>query len=174
VVCGALLAVSSLGAALWLAAVLRGQVSGRAARLASRLTPRVVQAAIGLAVGAAVVSGPLGGQAIGTVGGPAHHPTAGSVSRAAPALPEGWTPDRPAASSAGRLTPVVVVRGDTLWDIAARHLGRGASLAQVAAEWPRWHAINRATIGPNPDLIFPGQRLTPPRSRQRTDREESS
>jgi nucleoid-associated protein YgaU len=68
---------------------------------------------------------------------------------------------------------VVVARGDTLWDIAARHLGRRASTAQVAAEWPRWHAINRATIGPNPNLIFPGQRLTPPRSRQQTDREES-
>lgn len=58
----------------------------------------------------------------------------------------------------------VVRGGDTLWDLAARHLGPGATPAQIAAEWPRWYAANRASIGPDPDLIHPGQRLVPPMS----------
>jgi nucleoid-associated protein YgaU len=181
VVCAGLLGLSSVGAALWLAALLRGQLTGRLARLATQLTPRIVQAAIGLSVGAAVVGGPLGGAALGQVAGPIHHPIAQSGARAArsPALPPGWSPDRPAARSIARVAPVVVVRGDTLWAIAARHLGRGASAAEVAAEWPRWHAANRSTIGPDPDLILPGQRLVAPLNGQRPgtpqhNREESS
>ena len=99
-----------------------------------------------------------------------------------PCLPPGWTPDRPAApprraapTSALSLvttTPhraravseeVVVRRGDTLWDIAARHLGPDASAADIAAEWPRWYVANRSLVGPDPGLIRPGQRLRPPR-----------
>jgi resuscitation-promoting factor RpfA len=59
-------------------------------------------------------------------------------------------------------TSVVVRRGDTLWDIAARHLGPAATVARVAAEWPRWYHANRAVIGPDPDHLEPGQRLHPP------------
>jgi len=58
--------------------------------------------------------------------------------------------------------PVLVRPGDCLWDIVARHLGPGATDAQVAQAWPRWYAANRAVIGPDPNLIYPGQRLTPP------------
>jgi nucleoid-associated protein YgaU len=58
---------------------------------------------------------------------------------------------------------VVVVRpGDSLWAIAQRHLPPRASAEQIAAAWPRWYAANRRLIGPNPDLLLPGQRLTPP------------
>lgn len=57
---------------------------------------------------------------------------------------------------------VVVRRGDSLWLIAARHLGPEATATQIAAEWPRWHAANRAVIGANPDLILPGMILRPP------------
>jgi hypothetical protein len=84
------------------------------------------------------------------------------------------------ARSAGsrQLASVVVHHGDTLWDIAARHLRPGASNGQVAAEWPRWHAANRSTIGPDPSLILPGQRLRIPDQQPltdhaSTDREES-
>ena len=98
-----------------------------------------------------------------------------------PAL-ERWTPDRPAPPVVAPRHPaeplallvsrphrgravsdhVVVRRGDTLWDIAARALGPHASDADIAACWPRWHAANRSTIGPDPDLILPGQLLRPP------------
>ena len=54
----------------------------------------------------------------------------------------------------------------------------GVDNARVAAEWPRWHAANRSTIGPDPNLILPGQRLRVPEQqspadRASTDREES-
>ena len=111
-------------------------------------------------------------------------PGSDALDRPAPGVPPGWTPDRPAAppgqdTRSGSLvrlvasTPnvghvvldeVVVRRGDTLWDIAARHLGPHASAAEVAGEWPRWHAANATVIGPDPDLLLPGQRLLPPRA----------
>ena len=59
---------------------------------------------------------------------------------------------------------VVVRRGDTLWDIAARHLGPQASLADIASAWPRWYAANRHVIGGQPDLLRPGERLRAPTS----------
>ena len=57
---------------------------------------------------------------------------------------------------------VVVRRGDTLWHIAGRYLGADASAAEIATEWPRWWAANRDVIGPDPDVILPGQVLRPP------------
>lgn len=74
------------------------------------------------------------------------------------------------SGGASRSATIVVHRGDTLWAIAARHLGPGADAVRVATEWPRWHAANRSTIGPDPDLILPGQRLASPHSRQRDGR----
>lgn len=74
-------------------------------------------------------------------------------------------PDRPlvAASEPQRVHPTVVVRrGDTLWAIARAHLGSRPDLASTAREVGRWHQTNRDVIGPDPDLIHPGQRLVPP------------
>ena len=53
------------------------------------------------------------------------------------------------------VTAVQVVAGDTLWDIATRRLGAGAS-------WPAIYALNRDVIGPDPWVITPGQRLVLP------------
>jgi hypothetical protein len=58
--------------------------------------------------------------------------------------------------------PVAVRRGDCLWSVVARHLGDGTSDAEIARAWPRWYAANRSAIGPDPDLLLPGQLLTPP------------
>ena len=74
-------------------------------------------------------------------------------------------PERTAAPGAGTrpARSVVVVRDDdTLWRIAARHLGPGASDVAIDREWRRWYRANRAVIGPDPDVIVPGQRLVPP------------
>ena len=57
---------------------------------------------------------------------------------------------------------VTVHRGDTLWAVAARHLGPGATDAHIAREWPRWYAANRDLVGDDPDLLVPGQQLRPP------------
>lgn len=60
----------------------------------------------------------------------------------------------------------VVVRGDSLWRIAhhvlAERTGGRPSSAEIAAFWPAIYEANRSTIGENPNLIFPGQRLAIP------------
>jgi len=109
---------------------------------------------------------------------PAVTSAAGRGPAPAPALEPGWLPSPVAtgpktvtvlappgpALRAGALgqDEVVVRRGDTLWDIAARRLGPGATHAQVLAAWPAWFVANRDRIGTDPDLIRPGLRLRPP------------
>lgn len=56
----------------------------------------------------------------------------------------------------------VVRRGDTLWEIAARHLGPGATTVDISRAWPAWYEANRDVIGPDPGVIRPGERLSPP------------
>lgn len=104
------------------------------------------------------------------------HPgfVASVVERLVTPEPPGWTPTRPrvrpqpatslVTSGADRRAAgeVVVQRGDCLWDIAARHLGPGASDAEVAIAWPAWHEANRALIGDDPDRLLPGQLLHAP------------
>lgn len=99
--------------------------------------------------------------------------TSGTQVTVTPPTP-GWTPSRPPARQrtdptllTGRPRPassseVVVRRGDTLWSIVAARLGPGATAAEIAATWPRWHAANAAVIGPDPHLLLPGARLAPP------------
>ncbi|ANC32889.1 LysM peptidoglycan-binding domain-containing protein [Isoptericola dokdonensis] len=57
---------------------------------------------------------------------------------------------------------VVVVRGDTLWDIAARHLPEDATDGDVLRAMLRWHDANRAVVGDDPDVVLPGQVLRAP------------
>lgn len=60
----------------------------------------------------------------------------------------------------------VVLRGDTLWDIAATALvdeGTPApSDAEILREATRWHDANRDVVGTDPDVILPGQVLRVP------------
>ncbi|MFC6707832.1 LysM peptidoglycan-binding domain-containing protein [Flexivirga alba] len=89
----------------------------------------------------------------------------------------GWVPDKPtrtdqvARDCAPLVTgkpvaddsgEVVVHRGDTLWSIAAAHLGPHADAQAIAAEWPHWYAANRDVIGNDPDLLAVGTRLLTP------------
>lgn len=88
------------------------------------------------------------------------------VREAAP--PPSWSPERPAppelrGSPPSSIVGIVVHRGDTLWSIAARHLGP-ATGSEIDAECHRWFAANRDVIGQDPDLILPGQLLSPPPS----------
>ena len=57
--------------------------------------------------------------------------------------------------------------GDSLWGIAARLLGAGEGRQPGSADvdrlWRRIYDANRGLIGPDPDLIHPGQQLTIPR-----------
>jgi hypothetical protein len=159
---------------------------GRLDRLARAVTPLAIRRLAALLLGAGLVGVPaivaLPAQEDGTVATATQQQTAPADPRLdLPAL-QRWTPDRPAPPVMSPRRPaeplavlvsrphpgravsdhIVVRRGDTLWDIAARALGPDASAADIAASWPRWHAANRSTIGPDPDLILPGQLLRPP------------
>ncbi|MBE1524510.1 LysM peptidoglycan-binding domain-containing protein [Nesterenkonia lutea] len=57
---------------------------------------------------------------------------------------------------------VLVRPGDTLWEIAADHLGPEATDWEIAESWPRWYEANRELIGDDPSLIHPGMRLSAP------------
>ncbi len=71
-------------------------------------------------------------------------------------------PARPVG--AARTDPRVVVRpGDTLWHLAAAGLPAHATAARVCERVVLLHHLNRDVIGPDPDLIRPGQRLVLPR-----------
>ena len=75
-------------------------------------------------------------------------------------------PSRPAPPSRPAADVVVVRSGDTLWDIAEQSLGSGTvrpATSDVAREWPKWFRANQRTIGPNPDVIIPGMKLSPPK-----------
>ena len=93
-------------------------------------------------------------------------------SASAPASPRPATsaaPDWPATAAVdgpGHAGAHLVVPGDCLWDVARAWLeGRSSgpvSDAEVAAATDDWWRANAAVIGPDPDLIRPGQLLRPP------------
>jgi nucleoid-associated protein YgaU len=176
VIAWALLAWLTVSSALTLIGTVPGAAGRAAAAIARRVTPTLVRRAVEAALGVAIV---------GTSFAPA---VAHAAPRQRPAVVREASSDaalspydRPydaapptakpqpvpvdTVSPAGRSErdPAVVVRrGDTLWSIAAHALGGEADDAAVDAEWRRWYAANRDTIGANPDLISPGLRLQPP------------
>lgn len=143
----ALLVVASLAAE----ARSRGRV-----RLAERLgCPRVVRAWL-LGLFLAVFGGVVPAQA--------HDAGPGSaIDTALDGLP---LPDRAVGGVRATTAPapydVVVRAGDSLWRIARDRLPRRASPADVAATVARVYAANRPTIGPDPDLLTPGEHLRLP------------
>lgn len=108
-------------------------------------------------------------------------PGAGSpgVAMAAPAAPvpdwptetptgtpsEAAAPDWPAQTGGARH---VVVRGDCLWHLAAGDLragqDRAPTEAEIATAVHAWWSANADVIGPDPDLLLPGQVLQLPTS----------
>jgi nucleoid-associated protein YgaU len=149
--------------------------------LAALLAGGVTLGSIGSAVAATprppATAAPAAGTAAGAPGAPGQVlPDPGWTAGASLPGP-GWTPSRPSAppqaqpdvtvvaAAAVRHSepaPLVVRRGDTLWAIAARQLGPAATDAEIAEQWPRWWAANRAQIGDDPDLLLPGQVLVAP------------
>ncbi len=88
-----------------------------------------------------------------------------------PADPPAAPPPGPRTRSGAAPAAHVVRPGESLWSIAeaawARSTGAPAGTAEVAAYWPQVYAANRAVLGPEPDLIRPGQplRIPPPPAR---------
>lgn len=150
---------------------------GRAGELVSRLAPRhvrrLVDAAITTTVAATIVSTAAAAPATAA-------PQPAAVSERAPLVagsPLDWpgltrsSPHHHVHHHDDRSNPpdrgndVVVQPGDTLWRIAARDLGPGASGAAITEAWHAWYHANRAVIGPNPSIIRPGQHLHAPSRR---------
>lgn len=165
------------------------------AALVTRYGAPVLRRLAATTAAAGVGLGALGGAAAGAelppdLGWGAPQPAPASAPAAPPAAPlersstapAGAVPASPVPAGAASTGPAprpvapapeagqtyVVTPGDSLWSIAAEHLEPGASAAQVAAAWPRWYAANRDVIGPDPDLIHPGQLLLAPTEEDRS------
>jgi hypothetical protein len=159
-----LVGVLALAAYGWLVLALAvtaaGRLPGQAGRIGRMLQRAVVPAAIRPLLATALAAGltvtPLSVAAAGAPHDPHETTDQSGVSASSPV--------RAPVSPVMDRQPWVVRPGDTLWAIAAAHLGGRPRPAAIAAEWPRWWAANRRVIGADPDLIVPGQRLTPPRS----------
>ncbi len=155
---GLSLARTVLVAGLRIARRLPGRLGRAAAALGRSLRPGAARRLLALALGVGVPAISAGvdlPSASAQAVDPASAAQAATASRPRPVAPV------PPADGA-RVVETVVVPGDTLWDIARRHLPAGASAAEVAREWPRWYAANRAAIGSDPALIRPGTRLRSP------------
>lgn len=170
--------------ALVLALTALGSIPGALGRLgaeaATRLTPVAMSKAARLALGLTVVAGPATvalpvnaapiATRVTTLDGPAANaealsfPDVGRPGRIEAADPTEVNTEPVPAQRA--VATVVVEAGDCLWTIAAEALaatiGSEPSDAAVAAEWPRWYALNRAAIGADPDLLLPGMLLRAP------------
>ncbi|MGA8046163.1 MAG: LysM peptidoglycan-binding domain-containing protein [Dermatophilaceae bacterium] len=178
----------SLGLALSVAAALPGRTAV-GDRLVDAVAPAAVRRWAALLLGVSILSGGVPGAAMAqstiAVASAGNGSPAAPVAPApdwvpqiadgrAPAPAPGWTPTPvralpPVTLTAPRTThvdqeirEVTVRRGDTLWDLAASHLSADATDAEVADEWHRWFQANRSVIGPDPDLILPGQVLQVP------------
>jgi LysM repeat protein len=129
---------------------------------------RVVLAACGVALVSGVVAPARADHGLG-----AHRHAHGlGVLRGLPLPERAVAPPRsaPRTASAEPARPARVVDvhvGDTLWVIAERDLPPGASDHDVARHWHAIYAANCRQIGPDPDVIRPGQHLhLPPLARK--------
>lgn len=136
-------------------------LSGALAGTVSRaLLPERLRMAAALALGMGLaVAGPAA--AAPGPSGPPDRPAAVAGAPGPPDWPsDGTTPVPPDAA-----VEHVVVPGDCLWRIAEHHLdrtGRPPDDGQIARAVSAWWSANSAVIGPDPDLVHPGQVLQAP------------
>lgn len=178
------LALAAATAACWLAlvwlmlalaasaaAVLPGRCGQLADRVVAVTVPATARRLLAVALGLTVATAASAAPAMAGVL-PQQRPAASTLDLDWPVAsePSARTPTqatrKPSAAGADDGTSerreVVVLRGDSLWTIAQRHLPPGATDAQIAADWPRWYSANRSVVGADPNLLLPGQRLVPP------------
>ena len=166
----------ALGLALTAASALPGFVGRFAGTALHVVLPAGARRSAALLLGLGLgVTAPLAGPMVSSV--PAAHAAAPqpAPAMAVPDWPAGppsdgtvpdWPteiPDQPPAPQPGAH---VVVRGDCLWSIAetrlAQALGREPTAGEVSTAVEAWWSTNAAVIGPDPDLLLPGQVLRPP------------
>jgi nucleoid-associated protein YgaU len=146
----------TLALALVVVARTPGVVGRAGAAISRRVIPRGLRLGLEAAVGVSIVAAPVVAPAAAFAdhGDPA--PTVPSLDRPvahrAPSVP----------SNLLHAAHYVVQPGDCLWSIAREHLRPRAGDSAVATAWPRWYAANRHVIGPDPDVLQPGQQLVVP------------
>jgi len=121
--------------------------------------PRCVRRAVLAACGVALASGVTAPATAADGASHGHHHGVAALSGLP--LPDRAVAPRRSRASASRI--VVVRRGDSLWSVAERDLGRGAPRRAIVRRWHEIYAANRHLIGPDPDVIEPGQHLHLPR-----------
>lgn len=165
-----LAAVALLGCAAWLwvvtSVVVVEALGGGPAGTAPRGVPAGVRRAVLAACGVALVSGLTQPS---HAAGPHSRSTHRGDLTALAGLP---LPDRAVAAApppgdvehgpTGQPRTVLVRPGDSLWSLAARDLPATSPAALVTARWHAIYAANHSLIGPDPDVIVPGQRLRLP------------
>jgi nucleoid-associated protein YgaU len=144
-----LLAGAVWAGAVCAAAALEATSGGQVRATTWVATPPVVRRTLLAALGVALVGAGPAAASSTLAAGP------GPTSRTA--LP---VPARPVDGD--RRDRVVVRPGDTLWALAADRLPRSAGAAQVLEAVEVLHRANREQIGPDPDVLRPGQRLVVP------------
>jgi nucleoid-associated protein YgaU len=166
------LCLAGVWAALIVAAAVVEVVSSGGLALTSRLgcpapARRALLAGLGvvLASGGAVVAGPVSA-APAPFGQGAAGQAAGDQGRGQFGLP---VPARPTGSAYPLPRQRVEVQpGDSLWRLSQQRSPATASTQDVARLVERTYRSNRRVIGPDPDLIHPGQRLRIPTQRRST------
>lgn len=155
-----LTALSGLpGAAGTVARVLTRCVLPAGARRAAALA-----LGIGLVAGGPVLTGCTAGPVTQTVVVAASHSPVADWPAPAPPVADRPAPvaDWPSPAPGEH----VVLRGECLWDIAeddlTRRTGAIPTDGEVAAAVSAWWQANATVIGPDPDLLLPGQVLRPP------------
>ena len=161
--------------------------AGAGQRPASALRPRLVRALVATVLGAAALAVPPAAQADWTraqgnlvpndvidASTAGHHHTTGrqvlaglpvpdrsvgGVTERAAARPPDPAADRAADRPDAPVSRLQVRPGDSLWSLTAALLPAGAPGGTVTAGWRLLYAANRAVVGPDPDLLLPGQSL---------------
>lgn len=164
----------ALGLLLTAGSALPGALGSAAGVLTRVVLPAGARRGAALALGLGLsVAAPVAGSTFLAVAAPAAAaPLSAPVPEwpltapADPAPAAGALPDWPVAPVLPAAGDHVVVRGDCLWDIAATdlatRLGRSPTAAETAGATHAWWTANAAVIGPDPDLLLPGQVLRPP------------
>jgi hypothetical protein len=117
-------------------------------------------------LGPAAAAAPADHRAVATVPdwpvAPSTAPASAVVAGAVPDWPAGSATADPRAPTGAH----VVLRGECLWDVAAGWLhqrsGTAPTDAEIAAAVRAWWSVNAGVIGADPDLLLPGQVLSPP------------
>lgn len=111
----------------------------------------------------AVLLAACGVVALGTPAAADDRPPVAPSSLAGLPLPDRATSDAPLPDRADDGPRQVRVRpGDSLWAIAEQRLGPRATVVEIVGYWHRIYDHNTDVIGPDPDLILPGQLLELP------------